>query len=47
MSDRKLLEAAAKAAGMPAGTSRAGGGLCMANELYWNTPPKEDAGGWR
>ena len=36
MTDRELLEAAAKAAGNPSGTSRAGGGLLMANDLYWN-----------
>jgi hypothetical protein len=36
MTDRELLEAAAKAAGNPIGTSRAGGGLLMANGLYWN-----------
>jgi hypothetical protein len=36
MSDRELLENAAKAAGNPIGTSRAGGGLLMANDLYWN-----------
>jgi len=36
MSDRELLEAAAKAAGNPIGTSRAGNGLLMANDLYWN-----------
>ena len=37
MTDRELLEAAAKAAGNPSGTSRAGGGLLMANDLYWNS----------
>jgi hypothetical protein len=36
MTDRELLENAAKAAGNPIGTSRAGGGLLMANDLYWN-----------
>ena len=36
MTDRELLEDAAKAAGNPVGTSRAGGGLLMANDLYWN-----------
>ena len=38
MTDREqyLLELAAKAAGNPVGTSRAGGGLLMANDLYWN-----------
>ena len=36
MNNRELLEAAAKAAGWPAGTSIAGGGLCMTNGLYWN-----------
>jgi hypothetical protein len=36
MTDRELLELAAKAAGNPSGTSRAGGGLLMANDLYWN-----------
>jgi hypothetical protein len=42
MTDRELLEAAAKAAGNPIGTSRAGGGLLMANDLYWN--PLTDSG---
>jgi hypothetical protein len=36
MTDRELLEAAAKAAGNPSGTSRASGGLLRANGLYWN-----------
>jgi hypothetical protein len=36
MTDRELLELAAKAAGNPQGTSRSGGGLLMANDLYWN-----------
>jgi hypothetical protein len=36
MNDRELLELAAKAAGNPIGTSFAGGGLLMANGLYWN-----------
>ena len=36
MTDRELLKLAAKAAGNPAGTSSVGGGLLMANDLYWN-----------
>ncbi len=36
MTDRELLELAAKAVGNPQGTSRSGGGLLMANDLYWN-----------
>jgi hypothetical protein len=36
MTDRELLELAAKAVGSPQGTSRSGGGLLMANDLYWN-----------
>jgi hypothetical protein len=36
MTDRELLEAAAKAVGNPSGTSRASGGLLRANGLYWN-----------
>jgi hypothetical protein len=36
MTDRELLELAAKSAGNPRGTSVAGGGLLMANDLYWN-----------
>jgi hypothetical protein len=36
MTDRELLELAAKAAGNPSGTSRASGGLLRANGLYWN-----------
>jgi hypothetical protein len=36
MNDRELLEAAAKAAGFPKGIHRAGDGLLMANDLYWN-----------
>ena len=36
MTDRKLLEAAAKAAGMTQGKHRALGGLLMANDLYWD-----------
>jgi hypothetical protein len=42
MTDRERLENAAKAAGNPVGTSRAGGGLLMANDLYWN--PLNDKG---
>ena len=34
--DRELLEAAAKAAGQPAGRHRASHGLLMANDLYWS-----------
>jgi len=36
MTDRELLEAAAKAAGITQGKHRALGGLLMANDLYWN-----------
>jgi hypothetical protein len=36
MTDRELLELAAKAVGNPQGTSKSGGGLLMANGLYWN-----------
>jgi hypothetical protein len=36
MNDRELLELAAKSVGNPQGTSRSGGGLLMANDLYWN-----------
>jgi len=42
MTDREILELAAKAANHPPGTSRAGGGLLMGNALYWN--PLEDDG---
>ena len=36
MTDRELLQAAARAAGRPAGRHIALGGLLMANDLYWN-----------
>jgi hypothetical protein len=46
MTDRELLELAAKAAGNPIGTSRAGGGLLMANGLYWS-PLTDDGDAFR
>jgi len=36
MTDRELLELAAKAARYPQGRHRSLGGLLMSNELYWN-----------
>jgi hypothetical protein len=36
MTDKELLQLAAIAAGTPAGTSIASGGLLMSNDLYWN-----------
>ena len=42
MNNLEMLKIAAKAAGSPVGTSRTGGGLLMANDLYWN--PLTDSG---